>query len=108
MPWARECDVGVLAMRPISHGALCSADAVFEYLWANGVHVAMRHALDGGLNKNVGIAEREPEPERCARAEAIEVNGCRVCHLCSCSKGVHIQLLLQLWNSRSAERGWQK
>lgn len=120
MPWAHEQDVGVMAMRPLSHGALCPVDRAFEYLWANGIHVAVSGMLSvEEVDENVRVAEREPDPERHAQvlkeAANIQVNGCRMCGLCSCAKGVPIQLLLQLWNYRkmrplctSAERGWQK
>ena len=120
MPLAKEYDVGVMAMRPLAHGALCPVDRAFEYLWANGVHVAVSGMLSvEGVDENVRIAEREPDPERYAQileeAAEIRVNGCRMCCLCGCSKGVHLLLLLQLWNYRkhhelcpSAESGWQK
>jgi len=120
MPSAREYGVGVMAMRPLSHGALCPVDWAFEYLWANGVHVAVSGMLsEEELEENVGVAQRMPDPERYARvledAAKIRVNGCRMCGLCSCPKGVRIPLLLQLWNYRKvhalctgAEGGWQK
>ena len=120
MPSAREYGVGVMAMRPLSHGALCPVDWAFEYLWANGVHVAVSGMLsEEEVEENVRVAERIPDPERYARvledAAEIRVNGCRMCGLCSCSKGVRIQLLLQLWNYRKthvlcpdAEGGWEK
>jgi len=120
MPLVREYDVGVMAMRPLAHGALCPVGRAFEYLWANGVHVAVSGMLSvEEVDENVRIAEREPDPGRYAQileeAAEIRVNGCRMCGLCSCGKGVQIQLLLQLWNYRkrwalcpSAESGWQK
>jgi len=120
MPLVREYDVGVMAMRPLAHGALCPVGRAFEYLWANGVHVAVSGMLSvEEVDENVRIAEREPDAGRYAQvlkgAAEIQVNGCRMCGLCSCVKGVQIALLLQLWNYRkrwelcpSAESGWQK
>ena len=120
MPLAREYDTGVMVMRPLAHGALCPVDRAFEYLWANGVHVAVSGMLsEEEVEENVRIAQREPDPDRYAQvlkeAAEIEVNGCRMCCLCSCPKGVRLLLLLQLWNYRkihelcpSAEGGWRK
>lgn len=118
MPVVREYNVGVMAMRPLSHGALCPVDRAFEYLWANGVHVAVSAMVSvEEVEENVRVAEREPDPERYAQvlkeAGEIQVNGCRMCCLCSCSGGE--MLLLQLWNYRkiyklcaSAEEACQK
>jgi aryl-alcohol dehydrogenase-like predicted oxidoreductase len=120
MPTAKELDVGMIAMKPLSGPFLSQVKEALRYSAGSAAHVVLSGMKSlAEVDANLDAMEQEVTPEEreslLAMAEGLDEHGCRRCNYCSCPLGIRIPdtLIPSRYRQRfglleAGERLWQQ
>ncbi|MBO8163336.1 MAG: aldo/keto reductase [Brevibacillus sp.] len=120
MPTARELDVGMIAMKPLSGPFLSRTVEAIRFTGGSDAHVVLSGMKSiAEVDQNLQALEPEVTAEERARliqmAEGLDEHGCRRCNYCSCPLGIKIPdtLIPSRYRARyglldAGEQIWQK
>lgn len=120
VPLAKKMGVGMMVMRPISHGELGPVSKSMAYVLTSGIDTAVCGMYSAAeVDENVAVANIDFTPSEIeslqAEGASLSDNGCNNCGKCSCPQGIDIPYLLKMTPYRDkyellkqGEGRWQK